>query len=196
VSRGQRFEIGVVGGPHGVHGGLRVRMHDPASTALAPGKTIVFAAPGRPDIELTVTSCAEVPGSGGTWRVELEGIRRRDDAEALRGRVLTVPRDELPGLDDDEFYLADAIGLPVRRRIDDRVDELGTIRGITGNGAQDLFEVGYRDRKGRSRTWLLPVLPAFVRDVTAEAVWIELPPGMLPDELDAAHDPDPDPDPG
>jgi 16S rRNA processing protein RimM len=189
VSRAGRLEIGVVSGPHGVHGGLRVRLHDPASTALAPGKRLVFAAEGRADIELVVTSCGEVPGSGGSWRIELEGIRRREDADTLRGRVLVVPRDELPVLADDEFYLADAIGLPVRRRGEgDRIDELGKIRGLTGNGAQDLFEVAYRDGKGRTRTWLLPVLPAFVRDVTADAVWIELPPGMLPDELESQHD--------
>jgi 16S rRNA processing protein RimM len=190
VSRAERLEIGVVSGPHGVHGGLRVRLHDPSSTVLAPGKALVFAAEGRAEIELTVASCAEVPGSGGTWRLELDGIRRREDAEALRGRVLVVPRDELPALADDEFYLADAIGLPVRRRGEgDRVDELGKVRGLTGNGAQDLFEVGYRDRKGRTRTWLLPVLPTFVRDVTSDAVWVELPPGMLPDELESPADP-------
>ncbi|MBC8073019.1 MAG: 16S rRNA processing protein RimM [Deltaproteobacteria bacterium] len=196
MSREQRLEIGVVSGPHGVHGGLRVRLHDAASTALAPGKRLVFAAEGRADIELAVTSCAEVPGSGGTWRIELEGIRRREDADALRGRALVVPRDELPALGDDEFYLADAIGLPVRRRGEgDRVDELGKVRGLTGNGAQDLFEVAYRDRKGRTRTWLLPVLPTFVRDVTAEAVWIELPPGMLPDDLESPHDAERDAEP-
>ncbi len=192
MSGRQRLEIGKVGGPHGVKGGLRVRVYDPGTTALAAGRSVLFVAEGRADIELVIASCAAVPGTPEIWRVELEGLRRREDAEALRGRTLVVLRDALPELAKDEFYLADAIGLPVRRRdAAGGVHELGTIKGTTDNGAQDLFEVAYRDHKGRTRTWLLPVLPAFVRDVTAEAVWVELPAGMLPDELEPAEDRDP-----
>lgn len=185
----RRLEIGVVAGVHGVRGGLRVKLHDPGSTALAPGRTVVLAATGRADIELVIERCSEVPGSPGMWRVELEGLRDRNDAESLRGRVLVVQREDLPELAADEFYLADAIGLPVRRRDDaGGVHELGRIKSVTDNGAQDLFEVAYRDHKGRTRTWLLPLLPGFVRDVTRECVWVELPEGMLPDELEPGHD--------
>jgi 16S rRNA processing protein RimM len=186
VTSAPRLEIGVVTGAHGVRGGLRVKLHDPGSRALAPGLQLQLVAPGRADIEMTVAHCTEVPGTPGAWRVELDGLVDRELAESLRGRSVVVARADLPRLADDEFYLADAIGLPVRSKPDER--ELGTIAAVTSNGAQDLFEVRYRDRRGRTSTWLLPVLPSFVRDVTADAVWVELPPGMLPDELDSGED--------
>jgi 16S rRNA processing protein RimM len=186
VTGAPRLEIGVITGAHGVRGGLRVKLHDPGSQALAPGLRVLLVAPGRADIEMVIAASSAVPGTPGAWRVELEGLADRELAESLRGRSLVVARADLPRLAADEFYLADAIGLPVRSKADQR--ELGTIAGVTSNGAQDLFEVRYRDRRGRTSTWLLPVLPSFVRDVNADAVWVELPPGMLPDELEPGHD--------
>jgi 16S rRNA processing protein RimM len=71
--------------------------------------------------------------------VKAEGVETRDDAEALRGLRLYIPRDRLPEPEDeDEFYLSDLVGL-------EAVDAAGAPRGrvvaVQNFGAGDLVEV-------------------------------------------------------
>lgn len=70
---------------------------------------------------------------------KVKGVRYRDEAEALKGTELFVPRDVLPEDDDeDSFYHIDLIGLPVFH-IDG--SEFGKILAVPNFGAGDLLEV-------------------------------------------------------
>ena len=119
--------------PHGIRGGVRAKLHDPGSTSLAVGRVVQFGADG-PTAE--VESISAVPGRE-IVRLQLSGVRTRDEAESLRDVELLVDRGDLPPLDEDEFYLADAIGLPVERLLPSADSEgegdlqaLGTIVGL------------------------------------------------------------------
>jgi 16S rRNA processing protein RimM len=164
-------------------------MHDPASDALRVGLrvTLVRERTGGDRSEVGTFSVVEagpVPGKPGRHRVTLEGIDDRNAAEELKGCSVWADREALPPLSDDEFYLADAIGLAVRReRPSGPPQELGTVVGLMNNGAQDLFEVELTGR-GKPLQWLLPVLPGFIVDMDDERILVEIPPGMLPDELE------------
>ena len=179
-----RLAVGYVAGAHGIRGGLRVSVHDPASEALVPGRRVVLQRDGRAIATHEVRTVEPVPGKPGRHRVTLVDVGDRDAAEALRGGELLVERSELPTLADDEFYLADAIGLPVQRERDGVVEALGTVAGLTSNGVQDLFEVQWRGPDGRMHEWLLPVLPQHVVEVSAARVLVDLPLGLLPDALE------------
>lgn len=174
--------VGYFAGAHGVRGGVRVHLHDPSSTALAPGRSVVVRRDGRVIGTYDVRQADPVPGKPGRLRVLLDGVPGRDAAEALRGCELLVDRSDLPALADDEFYLADAIGLPVRREADQQA--LGTIVGLTSNGVQDLFEVEWQGPDGRTHAWLLPVLPDHIVEIDDTGVRVDLPLGLLPDELE------------
>jgi 16S rRNA processing protein RimM len=183
------FEIGVVSGAHGLGGVLRVRMFD-AATRVCSGDTLTLRAPSSEQrTTITVRDVADVPGKRGQLRVAADEVGDRNAAEALAGWTIEIPRAAVAPPADDEFFLADAVGLPVLRKRDDAEPaapprELGTIIAITSNGVQDLFEVRYRAKDGRMRTWLLPVLPHVIRDVTTTAVWIDPPLGLVPEELE------------
>jgi 16S rRNA processing protein RimM len=186
----ERFEVGVITGAHGLGGVLKVQLFDPESAALAAGRTVTLVLKSGPRSghvvdEFRVVDSREVPGSPGRLRVVLEGIDDRDAAERLRGCGIEVARADLPPLLDDEFYVADTIGRPVHRRLEGGdVVMVGTVADLVTSGAQDLLEVRYRDRLGRTRTWLLPVEAGFVVDV-GDVVLVELPDGFLPDDLEA-----------
>lgn len=186
-----RFEVGVITRPHGLRGGLEAHLHDPDSDALAVGRTVTLVLScgprsGQVVDEFRVLASALVPGSPGRVRLELEGIDDRDAAERLRGCTIEVARADLPALGDDEFYVADTIGLPVHRRLhDDGIVVVGKVHALVTSGPQDLLEVRYRDRNGRVRTWLLPVAAGFVIDVGSDHLLVELPEGFLPDDLEA-----------
>ena len=52
-------------------------------------------------------------------------IATKEEADALRGLKLYIPRDTLPQPDEDEFYLTDLVGLEAR-------DPDGLVRGGRG----------------------------------------------------------------
>ena len=166
---------------HGIRGGVRANLYDAASEALAVGRKIHLGEGGP---IATIVEFARVPGKDAV-RLRLSGVADRDQAEALRGVELHVDRALLPPLADDEFYLDDAIGLPVERRRDDgSIQALGLVTGLTSNGAQDLFEVEWIDAAGRAHEWLLPVLPNFIEAIDEARVRVRLPIGLLPAALE------------
>jgi 16S rRNA processing protein RimM len=164
-------------------------MHDPDSEALRVGLRLTLrrqrSGGDVADVaDAEIRELGEVPGKPGRYRVTLAEIKDRNAAEELKGCSVWVDRDELPELGDDEFYLADAIGMPVQRQLaGGELQELGVIVGLMNNGAQDLFEVELTGR-GKPLQWLLPVLPGVVLDIDDERVMVDVPPGMLPDELE------------
>lgn len=169
--------------PHGIHGWVRVRLHDPSSKALRRGLSATLRRADAEDRKIKLLAVDPIPGKP-ACRVQIDGTNDRDAAEALRGYELWLARKDLPPLADDEFYLADAIGLPVERVLPDgRVQQLGTVVGLTSNGAQDLLEIEWHPVNRRADTWLLPVVPHFIAEL-ADRLRVDLPLGMLPDELE------------
>jgi 16S rRNA processing protein RimM len=61
--------------------------------------------------------------SGGALTVKFAGVEDRDQAQALRGSDVCVPRSELPQRNEKDFYRADLIGCEV-------VDLTGTVLGV------------------------------------------------------------------
>jgi len=172
--------VAQVTAPHGIRGGLRAKLHDPKSTSLAVGRPVQLGA-GGPTV--AIESVSPVPGRDFV-RLQLRGVRSRDEAEALRGCDLIMERSLLPPLEEDEFYLADAVGLAVERVVEGAVQSLGTIVGLTSNGAQDLFEIEWTNSSGRRKRWLMPVVPHFIESLDAERFRVTLPIGLLPAELE------------
>jgi 16S rRNA processing protein RimM len=68
----------------------------------------------------------------------------RTAAEALRGKVLTVPREMLPPLGEGEYYHADLIGLPVVTA--DGV-AVGSVLAVENFGAGDVLDIARPDGK-------------------------------------------------
>lgn len=185
--------VGYVAAAHGVRGGMRVQLHDPRSQALESGRRVTLRREGRTIATHEVSDVSAVPGKPGRFRVAMLGVSDRERADALRGCELLVDRNELPELDDDEFYLADAIGLPVVRQHEGQTQALGTVVGLTSNGVQDLFEVEWQGPDGAVHAWLLPVLPHHVVEAGPEHVLVDLPQGMLPELLEGEDPEEPPP---
>lgn len=179
---GERLQLGYVAGVHGVRGGLRVKLFNPDSNILEAGCRVwlVQAEGGAAENAegFEVARVSPKPGSA-LLRLWLVGVDGREAAEELRGRQLWVSRRDLPELADDEFYLADLIGLEVRRA-KAGAPSLGTVVGVTSSGAQDLLSV----RLG-GREWLLPAIAPFIVDLQVDAdpplVIVDVHDDLLPD---------------
>ena len=76
------------------------------------------------------------------WSARAKEVATREDAEALRGLDLYMPRDALPAPDEDEFYFADLIGLAA---VSPDGEALGPIKCVQNFGAGDLLEIAPPD---------------------------------------------------
>lgn len=95
----------------------------------------------------------------------LAGVETREQALALKGAKISVPRAALPEANDGRYYLADLVGLEV---VNGQGERLGVVRRWFTHGPQDVMEIeGERMR-------LLPWVPAVVKQVDLEAKRIEV----------------------
>jgi 16S rRNA processing protein RimM len=94
------------------------------------------------------------------WAVQFAEIDDRDKAQALRGAYIQIPRELLPAL-QDEYYWIDLEGLKV---INLENQTLGVVEYLFATGSNDVMMV-----KG-SREHLIPfVRPDVVRNIDLDA---------------------------
>jgi 16S rRNA processing protein RimM len=146
------IQVGRVAGAFGVKGEVRITSFTTEPLALLDYKTLVRE-DGSPGLTLTSGRVAK----GGVV-VRAREVETREQAEALRGLKLFIPRDRLPEPEEDEFYVTDLIGLALRSP---EGEALGTIRSVQDFGAGDLLEV--QPPEGGA-TWYLP----FTREAVPE----------------------------
>lgn len=125
-----RITLAAVAGAHGIGGELRLKLFAVGVDSLKPHKVVEID--GR-DYALTSVRAG---GQGAIARID--GIASRDAAEALRGKLLTVPRAALPPLDDGEYYHADIVGLQC---VDGEGEPVGVVTAIDDYGAGDVIEI-------------------------------------------------------
>jgi 16S rRNA processing protein RimM len=115
--------------------------------------------------------------------LQLEGIGDINEAERLRGAILSVPASEIHALPEDHFYLHDVIGLRVRHA---NGQDLGFVRDVLASGGADLFVIGSLKT---GREVLLPAVKAFIKSVDIEGGVLEVDPipGLFDDDFDHAE---------
>jgi 16S rRNA processing protein RimM len=159
---GKRVMVGEIGRPHGVRGLVRLRAFTEDPSAIARYSPLTDEG-GTRRFVLTL--------KGGDIAA-IEGVADRDAAQRLTGTRLYVERDRLPPPEEEEFYLADLIGLAA---VTEAGDVLGTVRAVEDHGAGAFLVVD-----GAGREHLLPFTKAVVPvvDVSAGRVTV-VPPGEI-----------------
>jgi 16S rRNA processing protein RimM len=114
-------------------------------------------------------------GAGkGVVIARLSGVEHRNQAEALRGLRLYLPRAALPQPDAEEFYHADLIGLEA---VLGNGTPIGRVRAIYDFGAGDTLEL---ERPGAPSV-MVPFTRAVVPSIELAAgrLVLDPPPGLL-----------------
>lgn len=145
--------LAAVAGAHGVGGEVRLKVFadDLSSFARFNGGALTLTALR----DGTIARFAEVSD--------------RNAAEALRGTLLTVAREELPPLAEGEYYHADLIGLAA---VTDSGEAVGRVVGVENFGAGDVIEVERSD----GRRFMVPMaaVPVWDREqLMIEAAFVE-----------------------
>ena len=160
--------VGRVAGAFGVKGEVRITSFTAEPAALVDYETLL-----REDGTLGLTLTGGRAAKGGVV-VRAREVETREQAEALRGLRLFIPRDVLPEPDEDEFYIADLVGMEVRGL---EGEVLGRVKSVRDFGAGDLLEV----QPPAGESWWLP----FTKDAVPE---VRMDEGVLvaarPDEVE------------
>lgn len=160
--------IGRVIGAFGVRGEVRVAAFGDDPMALVRYRTLLRQ-DGRRALTLS---------SGRLHKdalvVRAPEVDSKEAADALRGLDLYAPREAFaPPTDEDEFYLADLVGLKVQH-VDGTA--LGEVRAVQNFGAGDLLEI----QPPEGASFYLPFTRAAVPEVRlSEGLIVADPPAEL-----------------
>ena len=152
--------VGQIGGGFGVRGEVRVTAFTADPLALTAYGPLL-----RADGSVALTLISTRPDKNGVVGRAKE-IATKEEADALRGLKLHVPRDRFPEPDEDEFYLADLIGVQARGT-DGAV--MGQVKSVQNFGADDMLEIAPATG---GPTWYLPFTKEAVPELHLADGWL------------------------
>lgn len=168
--RSPRVCVGIITGPHGVRGGVRIKSFTETPADIARYGPVEDE-PGRRRFDLEICGAAK-----GVLIARLSDVEDRNQAEALRGLRLYLARAALPQPAAEEYYHADLIGLEAVLRDG---TPLGRVCAIHDFGGGDTLEL--------ARPGAPPVLVPFTRALVPVVapgegrLVVDPPPGLIDD---------------
>lgn len=168
--------LGRLARPHGVRGELQLVITTAFPERIADLETVYVGADPYDSDSAVPYQVAGTRRHRDHLLVRLESIATREDADLLRGKLLMVALSEAVPLEEDEYYLFQAVGARV---VTTDGEDLGRVAEILETGANDVFVV----RGGPRGEILLPDIDEVVLDVDVEKglMTVALLPGLLPD---------------
>ena len=105
--------------------------------------------------------------------IKFEGVETREAAEELRNREVFVTRDDLPELEEGEYYLRDLIGMKVFQ--EDNL--IGEVADVITNTSQDILKVMTVEGAEALIPGVEPILQSI--DTDKKIITVDLPEGLL-----------------
>jgi 16S rRNA processing protein RimM len=164
-----RIQLGVIGRPHGVGGLVKVTSHTAISADLTAYGPLSDAEGRHYALRWRAEGIAEVTRIVDGVAVK---VTDRSQAEKLTNTKLFIDRSALPPADENEYYLADLIGLAV---VDPAGRQVGIVSAVHDYGAGASFEI-----VGSGEPLLVPFTAACVPTVDIAAGRVVV---IMPDEI-------------
>lgn len=167
--------LGQVLRPHGVRGELRINVLTSYPERITPGMEVYLGSDPE-DSARAVRYIVEGARTHLQYLIlDLEGVTDRNEADLLREQYVMVRLEDAVPLEEDEFYLFQALGLAVYT---EDGEHLGEVTEVLETGANDVYVV-----HGERGEILLPAIDDCVLDVDIEAgkMTVRLIEGLLGD---------------
>jgi 16S rRNA processing protein RimM len=130
--KADRVLVGEIGAAQGLKGEVRLRSYTQTPTDIAAYGPLQDET-GEKQVEI-----ARVRVTPKVLIARIEGVTTREAAEALNGTKLYLSREALPEHGENEWYVADLIGLEA---VDAEGAPLGAVVAVHNFGASDIVEV-------------------------------------------------------
>ena len=151
------LKVGVITTTHGVRGEVKVY-----PTTDEPERFLeldyVLLDTGR---ELRKLEIKNVKFFKNLVILKFKGVDNINDIEKYKGRDLWIPRKERQELEEDEYYIADLLGMSV---VLEDGQEFGTLKDVMETGANDVYIIDSAEHG----EVLLPAIKECILDVDLE----------------------------
>lgn len=164
--------VGMITGPHGIRGEVKVELHTDFPERFAPG-AILYLGESLQEVEIL-----QARPHKGQYLLLLAGIHERNTADNLRGQWLFIPESQAAELDEDTYWVHDIIGLRVQT---EEGRYLGVVQDVLETGANDVYVVDPPADVNQGRPLLLPAIAEVIQavDLATGIMTIRLMAGLL-----------------
>ena len=142
------LETGKIVSIHGLKGEVKIQPWCDSPEYLCTFKCLYSKSGAR------VYEIERIRPQGNMVIAKLKGIDTPEQAQALRGRILYIDRDDAD-LPEGSYFVADLIGLEVR---DESGRSYGVISDVLQTGANDVYEIKSNDGK----LYYIPAIPSVI----------------------------------
>lgn len=160
-------ECGKILTTHGCHGGVKIESWCDSAEVLAALPAVYTRTGG----ELKRIKLLKTAVSRNIVYATLEGVDTMEQADAMRGTVLYVKREDL-GLPEDVMLIAEMKGLPVYHV--ESGEKLGTLKDVIHPAHTDIYVI--TTEKGEA---MVPVVAEFVKRVGEDGIYLAPIEGMF-----------------
>ena len=163
------LQVGVITSTHGIRGEVKVFPTTDDPNRFRKLKQVILDT-GKEQLEMEIVS---VKFFKNQVIVKFKGIDDINDVEKYRKAGLYVTRENAVPLGENEYFIADLIGLRV---ISDEEEELGVIDDVLQTGANDVYIV----KKEQTPDLLIPAIKDCIKNVNIEegTMIVHLLPGL------------------
>jgi len=167
------YQLGSIGKPHGLKGFVVAFLDVDDLEAYRKMKSVLLEMPKAPGKLVSYDVEKLQPQTNERALLKLKGIDRVEEAEPLRNAKLYRPLQDLPTLEEDQFYFHDVIGYTV---VDAQLGPLGTVESFYELPQQDVLAMRYQDKEV-----LIPVVDELISraDQGTKTLHVNLPEGLL-----------------
>lgn len=164
------LEIGKIVGTHGIRGEMRVECWANSPDFLKKFKTMYLDG-GKTALSVSCRPHKNIA------LLTVKGVGSIEEADALRGKVLYIDRDDVR-LGEGEHFVQDIIGLAVTDA--DTGEVYGKVKDVLKTGSNDVYEMQAED----GRLYYIPVIPDIIDrlDFDLGAAYIRPMKGLFDDE--------------
>ena len=130
----KQLQVGVISSTHGVRGEVKVFPTTDDVTRFRQLKK-VYLDTGREMLPLDIQNVKFFKQFA---ILKFKGIDNINDIEKYRGKSLMIDREDAVDLEEDEYFIADMIGIQV---VSDEGEDLGILQDVMQTGANDVYVV-------------------------------------------------------
>lgn len=149
-----RLTVGRIGGTHGVHGEMRMRLLTDDPENLLNVETVYL---GERD---TAVGLEGIRFTNEGALIKLAGTDSPEDAAKLSGLPVKISGEDVRPLEEGEYFLFQLIGLHAETETG---EPIGVVVDLIETGAHDVLVIG--ERPGTAEQLLVPNHPEFVIDM-------------------------------
>lgn len=151
------FQVGIISSTHGVRGEVKVFPTTDDVSRFNKLKTVLLDT-GSEQISLEIENVKFFKQFA---ILKFKGYDNINDIEKYKGKSLLVTRENAVDLEEDEYFVADLIGIEV---VSDDGALKGSLKDVIETGANDVYVISLED----GRELLLPAIRECILDVSLQ----------------------------